>query len=633
MSRRPATMSPSRSTNKVFTIEDRLSCEGSPFAAVGVNYHPATSGCELLSRWDPSRLEFDFREMSRRGCNTVRFFVLWREVEPVAGRYDELAIARLRELVSLAAAAGLACVPTLLTIFMNGELLDLPWRARRDIWTDPTMRLRAREYVGRLARELRQARNVLAYDLGDELMHIAPEVARELSPAQARSWLAELAAAVRENDPGALVMQANESSAVFGDHPFSVSNAEPLDLLGLHGFPLWSAPTIESTASPKATLLPAFLARFGSLFGQPLTDELGAYAASAEVAAGYLRAAGHSALANGSAGVLAWCWQDTLGDRAPYDVRPQERLVGLLDGAGNAKPAMAELELLAQRAQEWSPLRPPPAPVAVLLPELWRPRPGSYLEQPRPWALSAFYAFLLLKRAHLQMEFTDRPRPHHRLLICPSVEQLTIRDHEALANFVATGGVVLCSSGTVLHGLGEERLFGVRPHDFTLDVAKQASFEWNGVDFPIDWGPNARIPLLEAPDAEVLARYPNGHPALTRRRHGEGAAFYLNAPFERQLDIAGRLEGHDWHLLYDAVATEAGIDREADCDSPLVEIQILAGNGRRIAIAINHAPTPVTASLLLGSDGSGGCEAVELAPKAVETLCLEVDSASAPARG
>ncbi|HKO36986.1 MAG TPA: hypothetical protein VJU14_01305 [Solirubrobacterales bacterium] len=613
----------------VFTVEDGLRREGAPFVAVGVNYHPATSGCDLLSRWDRPRLESDFREMSRRGCNTVRFFVPWREVEPAAGAYDELALARLRELMSLAGAAGLVCVPALLTIFMNGELLDLPWRDGRDLWTDPTMRRRAREYVGRLARELSPERNVLAYDLGDELIQVAPGVVRELSPAQARSWLEELAAVIRENDPGALVMQANESSAVFGDHPFGVGDAEPLDLLGLHGFPLWSAPAIESTASPKATLLPAFLARFGSLFGRPLTDELGAYAVSEEVAAGYLRAAGHSALANGSAGVLAWCWQDSLSDRPPYDVRPQERLAGLLDRAGGAKPAMGELELLSRRARDWAPLRPPPASVAVLVPELWRPRPGSYLEQPTSWALAGFYAFLLLKRAHLQMEFADRPRPHHRLLICPSVERLTIRDHRALTSFVAGGGVVLCSSGTVLHGLGGEDLFGIRPHDFTRDVAEQAGFEWSGAEFPIEWGADAPLPVLTATEAEVLARYPNDHPALTRRRHGAGAAFYLNAPFERQLDAAGRLDSRDWHLLYDAVAAEAGIEREVDCDSPLVEIQILAGKGRKVAVAINHAPTQVSAHLRLGSSGR---EVVELASKGIEVLQLRVDAVSAPVR-
>jgi endo-1,4-beta-mannosidase len=615
-------------TNKVFTVEGGLMRKGRAFVAVGVNYHPAASGCELLSRWDPTRLADDFHEMSRRGCNAVRFFIPWREVEPAAGRYDELAIARLRQLVSLAEAAGLACVPALLTIFMNGELLDLPWRGGRNLWTDSTMRLRAREYVGRVAAALRQERNVLAYDLGDELVNIAPEVAREVSPAQARSWLAELAAAIRENDPGALVMQANESSAVFGEHPFSVGNAEPLDLLGLHGYPLWSVPTIESTASPKATLLPAFLARFALLFGLPLIDELAAYAVSREVAAGYLRAAGHSALANGSLGVLAWCWQDILIDRPPYDVRPQERLIGLLDGSGNAKPAMRELELLARNAEKWAPLRPSPAPVAVFVPELWRPHPraGSYLEQPAPWALSAFYAFLLLKRAHLQMEFAVRPRLHHRLLICPSVQRLTSRDHEVLAGFVASGGVLLCSSGTVLHGLGEEHLFGVRPRDFTLDVAEQASFEWNGVEFPIDWGPGARLPVLEAPDAKVLARFQNGHPALTRRRHGRGTAFYLNAPFERQLDAPGRLDSRAWQLLYDAVAAEAGIEREAACDSPLVEVQVLAGEGRRIAVAINHAPTAVKAEF---SFDSGDRRTVELAPKSVETLSLGIDTASA----
>jgi hypothetical protein len=611
---------------------DRLRRNGRPFTAVGVNYHPATSGCQLLSAWDPDRLEADFQEIARRGCNTVRFFVPWREVEPAAGEYDPVALARLGELVRLADSAGLLCIPALLTIFMNGELLDLPWRRGRDLWTAPGMRERAREYVRLVAAELGPAGNVLAYDLGDELVQVDPEVARSLSRPQADAWLAELATAIREADPGALVMQANESSAVFGSHPFGVDNAAALDLLGLHGFPLWSPLAIESTASFKATLLPAFLARFGSLFGQPLTDELGAYAVSEEVAAGYLRAAGHSALANGSAGILAWCWQDISSTGPPYDIRPQERLAGLLDRDGRAKPALAELELLASRAEAWSALRLPPAPVAVLVPELWRARSGSYLERTGSWAVAAFYAFALLKRAHLQMEFTSRAQPHHRLLICPSAEHLTIRDQDEMAAFVAAGGTLLCSSGTVLHGLGEESLFGVGPRDFSIDPGEQPGFEWEGTRYPLDWGPDPRLPVLESSGAEVLASFPNGGVALSRRRHGEGAAYYLNAPFERQLDLPGRLESHDWQLLYAALAAAAGVVREVDCDSPSVEIQILADDdGGRIAIAINHAPKPVSVAVGLGPGGDGETRRLELAPKAVEVLRLGGDRASAPA--
>jgi hypothetical protein len=621
------TTNASRAANDTFTVTGALRRGGEPFTAIGVNYHPAESGCEPLRRWDPDRRAADFRAMAAHGCNTVRFFVPWREVEPAAGRYDATALERLRQLAQLAADAGLRCIPALLTIFMNGELLDLPWRAGRDLWTDATMRERSRAYVGRVAAALRPVGNVLAYDLGDELVHVAPEAAGQLTRVAAAEWLAELAAAVRAADPGALVMQANESSAVFGAHPFGPDNAAPLDLLGLHGFPLWSAPAIESTASFKATLLPSFLAAFGAVFGRPLTDELGAYAVSPEIAAGYLRAAGHSALAAGSAGVLAWCWQDIASDRPPYDRHPQERLVGLLDGAGRPKPALAELETLSRRAAEWSGLAPAPAPVAVLLPELWRPRPSSYLERPGSWPIAAFYAYLLAKRGHLPIEFTAAARPHHRLLICPSVERLTIADNHRLAAFVAGGGAVLCSSGRVLDGLGEVGLFGLRPRDFDLDSAAQSGFDWAGAEYPIDWGAGARLPVLEAAGADVLASYPNGGVALSRSRHGEGAAFYLNAPFERQLDSPGRLESRPWHRLYEAIAAAAGIVREIDCDSPAVETQVLAGAGVRLAVLVNHSAAPVSATATAIDAGGERRRRLELGPKGVATWSLGGDCA------
>ena len=67
-------------------------------------------------------------------------------------------------------ACGIACLPSLLTIWMNGQLFDLDWRRGRDLWTDAEMRARAAAYVGTVARHLRDRPNVVAYDLGDELL-------------------------------------------------------------------------------------------------------------------------------------------------------------------------------------------------------------------------------------------------------------------------------------------------------------------------------------------------------------------------------------------------------------------------------------------------------------------------------
>src|SRR3954467_2335689 len=137
-----------------FEVADgRLYRAGWPLVPTGVNFHPSLAGCEWLRR-DPERLAADFETMARHGCNTVRFFVFWRDIEPEPGRIDEVAIGRVRTFAELAADAGLACVPALITIFMNGELLDLGWRAGRDPWTDPFVRGRAVAYVERLAAEL-----------------------------------------------------------------------------------------------------------------------------------------------------------------------------------------------------------------------------------------------------------------------------------------------------------------------------------------------------------------------------------------------------------------------------------------------------------------------------------------------
>jgi hypothetical protein len=617
----------------MFTIQNgRLQRDGQPFFSVGFNYHPSPTGCQYWQKWDAVRIDEDLQKMAQLGFNTVRFFVFWADFEPAPGQYDPEKVARLKEFVTLAQRYQMQCVPALLTIWMNGQLFDLPWRQGRNLWTDQEMVAREIAYLQHIASALRGADNILAYDLGDEVMHVDFALAQSLPRTAVTEWLQALADGIRQAHPGAFVLQANEASAITGAHQFRPENSQALDLLALHGFPVWSPFAIESIASYKASCFVPFLVKYGRMDGPVLVDELGSYGGDEKTSKNYLRATTHSALANGACGTIVWCWQDFTTKAKPYALRPGERFVGLVDKQGYLKPALTPFQTFAQSATtSWADLTIPPAPIGVYVPECHHEGNASYLQSNASTAPAAFYAYLLLKRAHLPFEFTRGPLQHYQLVICPSVHHITLPEQERLMDYVAHGGVVYYSTADYLQGFGGEDLFGVLLKDFTLQAEEMAGFRWQGQEYPIQWTSyekeTSQIPIVRATTAEVLATYPNGTPAFTRHVYGQGTAYYLNAPLEHQLNLPRRLTVAPWQLLYVHIAQAAGVQRELDIDAPEVELAVMSNHRCRFAFIINHAPEPIQATLYryLAQGEPPLSEKIRLEGKGVQTITWNVD--------
>ncbi|MEU6125227.1 beta-galactosidase trimerization domain-containing protein [Streptomyces sp. NPDC047123] len=602
--------------------------DGRAFVSVGVNYHPSPTGCDYWREWDGARIDDDFRGMAAAGLNTVRFFVFWSDFEPKEGVHDPEPTGRLVELVRTAARHGLTCLPSLLTIWMNGQRFDPPWREGRDLWRDADLRERQRAFVHHIATELRNEPNILAYDLGDEIIHVDSAASAALGADEVRDWWGMLAGAIRDADPHALVLQANEASAVLGGHAFRPEHAQPLDLVGLHGFPVWTPFHIESVAARKATAFLPYLVRRGRAHRPVYVDEMGSYGCDETTAARYLRAAAHSAFAAGAVGTAVWCWQDFTTERKPYALRPNERRVGLLTADGREKPALAEYRAFARRVTgELAGFRPLPAPVGVLAPAADPPEEAGYLTPDGSDAPAAFYAHLLLQQAHLPYEFTScdaADLARHTLVICPSARRLSLPDRHRLAQYVASGGTLLYSTGSLLDGAGDEELFGIRVRDFTRADGAHADFTWAGVRFPLRWDP-APIPVIDTAGAQALAAFTDGSPALTRHHLGEGSAYYLNAPLEAQLNAPHRLTEVAWHRLYEAIAAEAGLHAPVTADDPSVETTVLARGDERCTVVINHAPEPVDTVVRHRLPGGAArspaaAERLRLEPKGVRLL-------------
>jgi beta-galactosidase len=138
----------------------------------------------------------------------------------------------------------------------------------------------------------------------------------------------------------------------------------------------------------------------------------------------------------------------------------------------------------------------------------------------------------------------DVPLDGYRLLIAPALYMLRPGQAEHLAAFVAAGGTLLCTApcGVVdQHDLAFtsgrpgplRQLFGVWAEE--MDAAEDGAIALQpATGDPLGLGAQhggGVCELLHAEGAEVLATFAGtwyaGRPALTRRRHGRGWAYYL----------------------------------------------------------------------------------------------------------
>jgi beta-galactosidase len=192
----------------------------------------------------------------------------------------------------------------------------------------------------------------------------------------------------------------------------------------------------------------------------------------------------------------------------------------------------------------------------------------------------------------------------YKLVIVPTLYLCTDETAAALRAYVEGGGHVLV---TYFSGIVDEHdhvrlggypgafrdLLGVRTEEFAPLLP--------GVTVTLDDGSSADVwtELLEARDAEVVARYTDGPlpgtPALTRRAVGDGAAWYL----------ATWLDDAATAALADRLTREAGVDR---LEAPQPGLEVVR-RGRYLFV-LNRgdlpATVPATGTDLLTGDRADG---------------------------
>lgn len=580
----------------------------------GYNYTPSRQGCNYWSIWDFSEIEEDLIALSNSGSKLIRFFLFWRDFEPAEGVYDEVKFERLKQLVRTCNELGLLCIPSLLTVWMNGQRFDLDWRAGRCYWSNPVMLARGAAFSGKVSAALSSYPNIFAYDIADEMTDAYPREARRLSEAAANSWLSAVKTAIVAESPASKTMMAHNHTALTGESPFHAElSSKHVDYIAIHGFPNWAPVTIESNDSFRSSLYIPFLVKLAHSYGTPFVDEFGNYGCSESIREGYVRSAATSSLLNGAGGIVSWCWKDIEAEGTPYREHPYERTVGFHDSHNIPKPSAGVLLDVHRQMNAICNMSPLPPETAIYIPERDRPswRASSNRESTR--SLQAlFAASLLLTRLHIPHCFTLNPSEKFKFLVKPGASPVTQHDMEVLSRFVNEGGTLLFTSSGELGDYALSDLFGIELNDFTFQREDCNTINFHNVSMQVVW-PTRQIPVIQANGASILARYEcSGHPALTVFPSGKGKAYYANIPIEKSLETPGAFETEQIHSLYAEAFQASGVSLPARFSSPDVELLVFQDATHYAFVLINHSNRDVNGELLIGNDK---CSIVQVGKK------------------
>lgn len=200
----------------------------------------------------------------------------------------------------------------------------------------------------------------------------------------------------------------------------------------------------------------------------------------------------------------------------------------------------------------------------------------------------------------------------YRLILMPFMMLVTKEGGRALADFVARGGTLVAFAKCAMldgrswywhdrPGAGLASLFGVRERliqkaDPVLLLPESNTELFDGAAGPLA-GHWHRQDFALADDVDVLARYPDGQPAVTVRSHGAGRAVAFGTHF----DVATLLSDDSQHnRVYTNLARMAGVERPflLNGDAHL-DGHLLVRGDERLFIVANHGPSDVTTTVYI----------------------------------
>jgi hypothetical protein len=543
----------------------------------------------MWTRYDPDVIREELGWARAAGLDTLRCFLFWPDLEPEPRRLPHAPWDAVMQFLDAVEEAGLTTWPTLLVGHMSGENWDPPWRAGRDLWTDPGMLDETEWFLGEAVRRLGAHPAVAGWVLTNEW----PLWAGPTTVNTAWSWLRRMTAAVRAADPRTRPLSMGDGMWSALGHPNGIS-WEALhryaDIVGPHVYPEEEDPLAVAMTPYEATAFargsrPVLLEEFGT------TDAFG----SRESQAAYYASALAGALVGGAVGAWAWCLSDfALDDEAPYSHHPFELGFGLFTVDGEPKSTARVMTRFRELADHFGPVEPDP--VGVLLPAL-ATGDVPFPRGPEPAMMTRVGRRMLRELCQLGVNpvVVREPWAHTAdtrapaaldgfrvlLLAAPRIGEPFRRE---LWQWVERGGTLYCAYSHTGWWPDPESLLGIRWTDaYGVRSHLNGRVEVTGPGFSVRWDAREVAYRRAAPtQAEVLARVEE-QPVLFRRTLGRGQIFTSVVAWEEESSVVRRwfsrllgLGGVEPLVPLPAVGLQCGRSRDGD------------------VLIVNHGENPVT---------------------------------------
>lgn len=638
--------------------------EGVPTSWLGANFWSRVGGPRMWSHYDGETVSQELQVLADHGLTMTRSFLYWPDLHPEPGVVDQEMLGNFVDFLDRHGALGLRTVPTFIVGHMSGQNWDPVWRGDRDLYADVWLVGRQAWFAGQVVRRCATHPAVAGWLLSNEMPIYGrpPHEQRPVAPReQVAAWVQLLVDAVRAAGGTQPVSTGDgtwgpEMTGV--DNGFSVRDIAPMvDFLGPHVYRM-------ETDIVRQHLAAAFVCDLAGFAGRPVVlEEFGVSTAfvSDENAAHYYRQVLHNSLLAGATGWIAWnnTDYDDLADQPPYSHHPFEMYFGITDRTGVAKTPLLELQrfrALLERIDVTHCHRRDSTATLVV---------PAYVETAFPFTTPADrtaplrslqQAYVAARESDLPVAFSrevDGIADDARLVIAPSIKALTAPTWRRLRELAEAGATVYVSyfAGdhdgqrgpwyadlNELFGVRHQLVYGLADHIeddvVTLHFERPFGLIPAGTElrFAVAGGPDARSYLpVSAVGAEVIAVDGHGRPALLMHELGAGRTVFATYPFEYLAAGQRAVNPEPTYLLYDALATIAGVPRDVRVDDPLVHVgELEHHDGTRFVWLVSQSaeglvvkPEPVAGLRLLALDGDDtAVDTVALPPYGVEVFRL-----------
>ncbi len=552
-------------------------------------------------------IEEDLDRIASVGLNAIRIPIFWEYTEPAPDAFRQEFLDRSDIFMKMAADRGLLVMPWFLVGVATG-MRDISWRNGESIFSE-AMTAHAENHLRKMVRHLGRHPNILCWDICDEPEWYSQFAGHDKLPYDTErfhTWMDRMYRAIKETDPERAVT-LGFGHLFYNDYGMDVRRAaRTLDMMAVTAYsPHKDEDLVHGF---RSTYFLGWAIRINDYAGKGVfaceapgwTDIL----ASENTIGLYYRGSLMSGLANGSAGVLPWVWNDfdeAIEQRWPLDKYVYEKRFGITRPDGSLKPAGRELQEFGNFIEkyppsEWKQVAPE---AGVLVPTI------KTSELHREWEF-LFHHFIFLRQAGLRVRYIWPEDLEHfdgKILFLPqsSDQPLMTKGWFELKKFVEQGGTLVSTSANPSSLFNS--LFGVtlegRIHPENEVIFKKCRAPISGCeDMALPGG--QCYTLVTPKQAKVMAADTEDMPLVTINQFGKGAAIFLAYSPESALKKIHpeRLAAHPIHHFFRGIAQLADLQSPAICPDPRIELDVRRNSdGRLLVVLINHSRHPVQTSL------------------------------------